>query len=64
MVGYIVFADSKRRAVKDSSADGCGCVGWTGILGSEAVFFCILVDFWAEGAVPQAALCKYFSSSR
>jgi hypothetical protein len=36
-------------------------VGWTAVFGSEAVFFCILIDFWAEGAVPQGALCEYSS---
>jgi yeast amino acid transporter len=32
------------------------CAGWTAVFAAEATFFVVLVDFWAEGAVPMAAL--------
>lgn len=32
--------------------------GWTAIVASEAVFFTILVDYWGQGFIPQAALCQ------
>ena len=31
-------------------------LGWSAIVAAEAVFFTILVDYWADGAVPQGAL--------
>lgn len=34
-------------------------IGWTSVFASEATFFVILVNFWAGGAVPDAALRKY-----
>ncbi|KAJ5558726.1 Amino acid/polyamine transporter I [Penicillium sp. DV-2018c] len=53
---YIDFAD---RWVDPALAFGAGLaewLGWTAVFGAEAVFFVILVNFWAEGAVPDAAL--------
>ncbi|KAB2570335.1 AAT family amino acid transporter [Lasiodiplodia theobromae] len=34
--------------------------GWTAIVASEAVFFTILVDYWGQGGIPQAALLTIF----
>ncbi|KAJ5301782.1 hypothetical protein N7508_006645 [Penicillium antarcticum] len=33
---------------------------WTSVFASEATFFVVLVDFWAEGAIPEAALLTIF----
>ncbi|KAJ5561198.1 Amino acid/polyamine transporter I [Penicillium sp. DV-2018c] len=57
---YIDFAD---RWVDPALAFGAGLaewLGWTAVFGAEAVFFVILVNFWAEGAVPDAALLSIF----
>lgn len=33
-------------------------IGWTAIVAAEAVFFSVLVDFWAEGSVHLAIIRK------
>lgn len=56
---YIDYAD---RWVDPALAFGAGVaewLGWTSVFASEATFFVILVNYWAEGAVPDAALRKY-----
>lgn len=38
-------------------------IGWIAVFAAEATFFVVLVDFWAEGSVPVAALStttKYY----
>ncbi|KAL4751598.1 hypothetical protein BDW72DRAFT_212664 [Aspergillus terricola var. indicus] len=57
---YIDYAD---RWVDPALAFGAGLaewLGWTAVFASEATFFVILVDYWAEGAVPEAALLSIF----
>ncbi|KAJ5120417.1 Amino acid/polyamine transporter I [Penicillium bovifimosum] len=58
---YVDFAD---RWVDPALAFGAGFaewLGWTAVFGAEAVFFVILVNFWAGGAVPDAALQSFLS---
>lgn len=31
-------------------------LGWTTVFASEGTFFVLLVNFWADGAIPEAAL--------
>lgn len=45
---------------------GCGdelivpvCIGWTSVFASEGTFLVILVNFWAGGVVPEAALREF-----
>ncbi|CRL29437.1 Amino acid/polyamine transporter I [Penicillium camemberti] len=57
---YIDYAD---RWVDPALAFGAGVaewLGWTSVFASEATFFVILVNYWAEGAVPDAALLFLF----
>lgn len=56
---YIDYAD---RWVDPALAFGAGVaewLGWTSVFASEATFFVILVNYWAGGTVPDAALRKY-----
>ncbi|OQD71425.1 hypothetical protein PENPOL_c001G08299 [Penicillium polonicum] len=57
---YIDYAD---RWVDPALAFGAGVaewLGWTSVFASEATFFVILVNYWAGGAVPDAALLSIF----
>ncbi|OGE55958.1 hypothetical protein PENARI_c003G02349 [Penicillium arizonense] len=57
---YIDYAD---RWVDPALAFGAGLaewLGWTSVFASEATFFVVLVNFWAEGAIPEAALLTIF----
>jgi hypothetical protein len=36
--------------------------GWTAVFASEGTFFVVLVDYWAKGSVPEAALRKFTRS--
>ncbi|KAL4942451.1 hypothetical protein BDV06DRAFT_211800 [Aspergillus oleicola] len=57
---YIDYAD---RWVDPALAFGAGLaewLGWTAVFGSEATFFVVLVNYWAEDAVPEAALLSIF----
>ncbi|KAJ5503484.1 Amino acid/polyamine transporter I [Penicillium fimorum] len=57
---YIDYAD---RWVDPALAFGAGVsewLGWTSVFASEATFFVILVNLWAGGAVPDAALLSIF----
>lgn len=35
-------------------------VGWTAILAAEAIFFVVIANYWADGAVPEAVLITVF----
>lgn len=55
---YIDYAD---RWVDPALAFGAGVaewLGWTSVFASEATLFVILVNYWAGGVVPDAALRK------
>ncbi|GKZ47602.1 hypothetical protein AbraIFM66951_011159 [Aspergillus brasiliensis] len=57
---YIDYAD---RWVDPALAFGAGLaewLGWTTVFASEATFFVLLVNFWAAGAIPEAALLTIF----
>ncbi|KAL3436533.1 amino acid permease/ SLC12A domain-containing protein [Aspergillus tetrazonus] len=57
---YIDYAD---RWVDPALAFGAGLaewLGWTAVFASEATFFVVLVDYWAEGVIPEAALLSIF----
>ncbi|RDW72304.1 uncharacterized protein DSM5745_07476 [Aspergillus mulundensis] len=57
---YIDYAD---RWVDPALAFGAGLaewLGWTAVFASEGTFFVVLVDYWAEGAVPEAAILSIF----
>ncbi|KAL4808841.1 amino acid permease/ SLC12A domain-containing protein [Aspergillus unguis] len=57
---YIDYAD---RWVDPALAFGAGLaewLGWTAVFASEATFFVVLVNYWAEGSVPEAALLSIF----
>ncbi|KAJ5507253.1 Amino acid/polyamine transporter I [Penicillium freii] len=57
---YIDYAD---RWVDPALAFGAGVaewLGWTSVFASEATFFVILVNYWAGGTVPDAALLSIF----
>ncbi|KAL4906687.1 hypothetical protein BDW74DRAFT_176996 [Aspergillus multicolor] len=57
---YIDYAD---RWVDPALAFGAGLaewLGWTAVFASEGTFFVVLVDYWAEGTVPQAAILSIF----
>ncbi|KAJ5773732.1 hypothetical protein N7457_008628 [Penicillium paradoxum] len=57
---YIDYAD---RWVDPALAFGAGFaewLGWTAIVGSEAGFFNVLVQYWAEGSIPLAATITIF----
>ncbi|KAJ6139034.1 hypothetical protein N7471_005520 [Penicillium samsonianum] len=57
---YIDYAD---RWVDPALAFGAGFaewLGWTAIVASEAGFFNVLVQYWAEGSIPLAATITIF----
>ncbi|KAL4926835.1 amino acid permease-domain-containing protein [Aspergillus undulatus] len=57
---YIDYAD---RWVDPALAFGAGLaewLGWTAVFASEGTFFVVLVDYWAEGSAPEAALLSIF----
>ncbi|KAF9891224.1 hypothetical protein FE257_004788 [Aspergillus nanangensis] len=57
------FINYTMRWVDPSLAFGAGVaewLGWTATFAAEASFFVILIDFWAQGAIPQAALLSIF----
>ncbi|KAH8666070.1 amino acid permease-domain-containing protein [Ilyonectria robusta] len=57
------YIDYAGRWVDPSLAFGAGFAewfGWIAVFAAEAEFFVVLVDYWAEGAVPQAALLSIF----
>ncbi|KAL4785927.1 amino acid permease/ SLC12A domain-containing protein [Aspergillus varians] len=57
---YIDYAD---RWVDPALAFGAGLaewLGWTAVFASEATFFVLLINYWAEGTVPEAALLSIF----
>ncbi|KAM5341572.1 hypothetical protein ACJ41O_014603 [Fusarium nematophilum] len=57
------FIDFAGRWVDPALAFGAGFaewLGWTAIIAAEAVFCDILVNFWAEGEVPPAAIYTLF----
>ncbi|PYH84393.1 proline-specific permease [Aspergillus uvarum CBS 121591] len=57
---YIDYAD---RWVDPALAFGAGFaewLGWTSVFASEGTFLVILVNFWAGGVVPEAALLTIF----
>ncbi|KAL2416594.1 Amino-acid permease GAP1 [Exophiala dermatitidis] len=52
------YIDYAGRWVDPALAFGAGFaewLGWVAIVGSEATFFTVLVDYWAEGSFPAAA---------
>ncbi|CAH0055331.1 unnamed protein product [Clonostachys solani] len=58
------FIDYAGRFVDPALAFGAGFaewLGWTSVFAAEAVFFVVLVDYWAKGVVPQAALLSIFN---
>ncbi|GLA64909.1 hypothetical protein AtubIFM54640_006643 [Aspergillus tubingensis] len=57
---YIDYAD---RWVDPALAFGAGFaewLGWTSVFASEAMFVVTLVNYWADGVVPEAALLTIF----
>ncbi|KAF4961379.1 hypothetical protein FSARC_10195 [Fusarium sarcochroum] len=57
------YIDYAGRWVDPAIAFGAGFaewLGWVATFAAEGVFFIVLVDFWAEGAVPNAALLTIF----
>ncbi|GLB06451.1 hypothetical protein AtubIFM57258_001759 [Aspergillus tubingensis] len=57
---YIDYAD---RWVDPALAFGAGVaewLGWTTVFASEGTFFVLLVNFWADGAIPEAALLTIY----
>ncbi|KAL4881049.1 amino acid permease/ SLC12A domain-containing protein [Aspergillus karnatakaensis] len=57
---YIDYAD---RWVDPALAFGAGLaqwLGWTAVFASEGTFFVVLVNYWAQDAVPEAALLSIF----
>ncbi|CAG9939586.1 unnamed protein product [Clonostachys rosea f. rosea IK726] len=58
------FIDYAGRWVDPALAFGAGFaewLGWTSVFAAEAVFFVVLVDYWAKGVVPHAALLSIFN---
>lgn len=47
---------SSGSDIRSDQMTNDACAGWTAVFAAEATFFVVLVDFWAEGAVPMAAL--------
>ncbi|KAL1305501.1 hypothetical protein AAFC00_002374 [Neodothiora populina] len=57
------FIDYADRFVDPALAFAAGFaewLGWTAVIGSEAVMFNTVVNYWADGAVPTAALYTIF----
>ncbi|KIW70758.1 hypothetical protein PV04_02999 [Phialophora macrospora] len=57
------YIDYAGRWVDPALAFGAGFaewLGWTAVFAAEATFFVVLVDFWAENRVPEAALLSIF----
>ncbi|KAL4775706.1 amino acid permease-domain-containing protein [Aspergillus nidulans var. acristatus] len=54
---YIDYAD---RWVDPALAFGAGLAAMTAVFASEATFFVVLVDYWAEGVIPEAAVLSIF----
>ncbi|KAF4339913.1 amino acid polyamine transporter I [Fusarium beomiforme] len=57
------YIDYAGRWVDPALAFGAGFaewLGWTAVFAAEAEFFVVLVDYWAKGAVPHAALLSIF----
>ncbi|KAL4952321.1 amino acid permease/ SLC12A domain-containing protein [Aspergillus filifer] len=57
---YIDYADRWVDPALAFSAGLAEWLGWTAVFGSEATFFVVLVNYWAENAVPEAALLSIF----
>jgi amino acid transporter len=56
------FIDYADRFVDPALAFGAGFaewLGWTAVVASEATFFSIIVNYWAEGSVHEAVWCEY-----
>ncbi|CEI61628.1 unnamed protein product [Fusarium venenatum] len=57
------YIDYASRWVDPALAFGAGFaewLGWTAVFAAEAAFFVVLVDYWAQGRVPQGALISIF----
>ncbi|KAK2781676.1 hypothetical protein FQN53_000467 [Emmonsiellopsis sp. PD_33] len=57
------YIDYAGRWVDPALAFGAGLaewLGWTAVFASEAAFFVLLVDYWAQGSVPTAAWLSIF----
>ncbi|CAJ0555429.1 Ff.00g054940.m01.CDS01 [Fusarium sp. VM40] len=57
------YIDYAGRWVDPALAFGAGFaewLGWTAVFAAEAQFFVVLVDYWAQGTVPHAALISIF----
>ncbi|KAF4459808.1 Amino acid polyamine transporter I [Fusarium albosuccineum] len=57
------YIDYAGRWVDPAIAFGAGFaewLGWVATFAAEGVFFIVLVNFWAEGAVPEGALLTIF----
>ncbi|KAL4920960.1 amino acid permease/ SLC12A domain-containing protein [Aspergillus aurantiobrunneus] len=57
------YIDYAGRWVDPALAFGAGLaewLGWTAVFASEGTFFVVLVNYWAEGTVPEAALLSIF----
>lgn len=55
---FIEYAD---RFVDPALAFAAGLsmwLGWTAIVAAEATFFAVIVNYWAQGSVHDAVLCK------
>ncbi|KAL2852281.1 amino acid permease-domain-containing protein [Aspergillus pseudodeflectus] len=57
------YIDCADRWVDPALAFGAGLaewLGWTAVFVSEGTFFVVLVDYWAKGSMPEAALLSIF----
>ena len=57
------FIDYADRFVDPALAFGAGFaewLGWVAVIGAEATFFNVLIQYWAEGSFPEAASISIF----
>ncbi|EFW99737.1 amino acid permease [Grosmannia clavigera kw1407] len=57
---FIDFADRFVDPAFSFSAGFSMWLGWTSVIAAEAVFFTTIVNYWAEGSVPEAAWLTIF----
>jgi hypothetical protein len=57
--GMVRWVNSLQRYLVNGWHIWHKILGWTSVFASEATFFVVLVDYWADGVIPEAALRKY-----
>lgn len=60
---FIEYADRFVDPALGFAAGLSMWLGWTAIVAAEATFFAVVVNYWAQGSVPEAVWCKHPSET-